>query len=349
MALCSRSIPRVAGVFLSLSRCAATAPTTGAVAVPDMKLAHVETGAFKHSLPDVFIGATHYKRALRTLKDVSADLKIKNLRDQNRKFAAHSLDTLMKGLTVPLTDVLTSYRLTMKSLHPFEATVANLTVIARQKKGLPHLNSILKSVAQLRKETSIMAKFYAAEANKAPSINSARETLEKGKLELKTLYESSPAAQCLSDIYELQRMLRRIPVVELETPSVVLVGAPNVGKSSLVRELSSGAPEVNDYPFTTRGVTIGHIVDEERDLRFQVMDTPGLLDRPEKDRNEMEKLTYASMAHLPTAVLFVIDPTGLAGEKSTLEAQINVRNDLKKRFPKRPWVDVISKVARVMR
>ena len=28
----------------------------------------------------------------------------------------------------------------------------------------------------------------------------------------------------------------------------------------------------------------------------QVMDTPGLLDRPAEDRNEMEKLTYASMA-----------------------------------------------------
>jgi GTP1/Obg family GTP-binding protein len=64
------------------------------------------------------------------------------------------------------------------------------------------------------------------------------------------------------------------------------------------------------------------------------MDTPGLLDRPESERNEMERLTYASMAvrvivcfktlvcvcfkenycfcvqHLPTAVMFVIDPTG---------------------------------------
>jgi GTP1/Obg family GTP-binding protein len=55
-------------------------------------------------------------------------------------------------------------------------------------------------------------------------------------------------------------------------------------------------------------VTIGHIVDAERGIRFQVMDTPGLLDRPIEERNEMEKLTFASMAHLPTAVMFVIDP-----------------------------------------
>jgi nucleolar GTP-binding protein len=46
------------------------------------------------------------------------------------------------------------------------------------------------------------------------------------------------------------------------------------------------------------------------------MDTPGLLDRPEDERNEMEKLTFASLLHLPTAVIFVIDPSGLSGDKS---------------------------------
>lgn len=39
---------------------------------------------------------------------------------------------------------------------------------------------------------------------------------------------------------------------------VALVGAPNVGKSSLVALLSSGAPEVCDYPFTTRSIKMGH-------------------------------------------------------------------------------------------
>ena len=90
-------------------------------------------------------------------------------------------------------------------------------------------------------------------------------------------------------------------------------------------------------------VTIGHIVDERRGTRFQVMDTPGLLDRSEDERNEMERLTFASLAHLPTAVIFVIDPTGLSGEKSTFQAQLNVREYLKSRFPRRPWIDVVSK------
>lgn len=150
-------------------------------------------------------------------------------------------------------------------------------------------------------------------------------------------------ATALKHLLHIQQDLRRIPVIDLSLPTVVLLGSPNVGKSSLVRAVSSGTPEVNDYPFTTRGVSIGHIVDASRDIRFQVMDTPGLLDRPEAERNEMEKLTYASLAHLPTAAIFVIDPTGLSGEKSTLVAQLNVRDALKSRFPRRPWIDVISK------
>ena len=38
-----------------------------------------------------------------------------------------------------------------------------------------------------------------------------------------------------------------------------------MGKSSLVQVLSSGEPEVCDYPFTTRSIKMGHFyVDEQR-------------------------------------------------------------------------------------
>ena len=47
--------------------------------------------------------------------------------------------------------------------------------------------------------------------------------------------------------------------MSLDAPTLVLVGAPNVGKSTLVRALSTGAPEVGNYAFTTRGVSLGHV------------------------------------------------------------------------------------------
>ena len=43
--------------------------------------------------------------------------------------------------------------------------------------------------------------------------------------------------------------LRAMPVINLETPTLCLVGAPNVGKSSLVHVLSTGKPEVCDQIF----------------------------------------------------------------------------------------------------
>ncbi len=87
---------------------------------------------------------------------------------------------------------------------------------------------------------------------------------------------------------QIAKKLRTLPVLELDLPTLALVGAPNVGKSSLVQVrwagrlplrcaavhpclsvaqlapaacaqvLSSGTPEVCNYPFTTRSIKMGH-------------------------------------------------------------------------------------------
>ena len=76
----------------------------------------------------------------------------------------------------------------------------------------------------------------------------------------------------------------------------MLVGTPNVGKSSIVRAVSSGTPEINNYPFTTRSVTIGHIIDEEKHERLKIYlgHCTGL-----GKRNEMEKLTLLPSSTCP--------------------------------------------------
>jgi nucleolar GTP-binding protein len=76
----------------------------------------------------------------------------------------------------------------------------------------------------------------------------------------------------------------------------------------------------------------------------QVMDSPGLLVRPDDMRNEMESLTLAAMQHLPTAVMYVMDFSGGAGDKcSSIEDQLQLRREVRGRFPRRPWIDVVSK------
>lgn len=45
-----------------------------------------------------------------------------------------------------------------------------------------------------------------------------------------------------------------------------------MGKSSLVQTLSSGQPEICDYPFTTRSIKMGHFYVDGR--RHQVLILP---------------------------------------------------------------------------
>jgi hypothetical protein len=44
-----------------------------------------------------------------------------------------------------------------------------------------------------------------------------------------------------------------------------------------------------------------------------------------------------------SVVMFVMDLTGGSGEKSSIKAQLDVRDELKQRFPDHLWIDVLSK------
>ena len=62
----------------------------------------------------------------------------------------------------------------------------------------------------------------------------------------------------------------------------------------------------------------------------------------EGNRNKIEKLTIATLEHLPTCIIFITDLSGLCG--TSVADQLSIRAELYERFGlHRPWVDVLSK------
>ncbi len=106
-------------------------------------------------------------------------------------------------------------------------------------------------------------------------------------------------------------ILKSLPHIDPAVPTAVVAGSPNVGKSALVARLSSAEPEVASYPFTTKAVTVGHFYHKRH--AYQLVDTPGILDRPFEERNPIELRALAAIDHLTHVLIFLIDPSETCG------------------------------------
>ena len=110
---------------------------------------------------------------------------------------------------------------------------------------------------------------------------------------------------------EARNILRKMPTINPALPTILIAGYPNVGKSSFIVRITGARPEIASYPFTTRGIFVGHFY--RGDQKYQAVDTPGLLDRPMYERNEIERQTVAALSHLQGVVLYILDPSEHCG------------------------------------
>jgi nucleolar GTP-binding protein len=124
---------------------------------------------------------------------------------------------------------------------------------------------------------------------------------------------------------DARNKLRKMPTIDPSLPTVLIAGYPNVGKSSFITRITGARPEIASYPFTTKGILVGHF--SRDDQKYQVVDTPGLLDRPMSERNEIERQTVAALGYLPGVVLFILDPSEHCGYP--LESQLSLVEDLR--------------------
>ena len=75
--------------------------------------------------------------------------------------------------------------------------------------------------------------------------------------------------------------------------------------------------------------------------RWQIIDTPGILDHPLEDRNTIEMQAITALAHLRAAVLYIVDPSEQCGY--TMEAQKSLFDNIKPLFANKPLIVVANK------
>ena len=132
--------------------------------------------------------------------------------------------------------------------------------------------------------------------------------------------------------------LLSLPVIDVTSPVVVVVGYPNVGKSTLIRQLSTAKPEIASYPFTTKQIFVG--VAKLGSLKLSFIDTPGLFDRPIEERNAIEMDAIAALDYLADVMVFLFDSSTFCGY--SFEDQLSLFERLTKLYKTR-FLVVVNK------
>lgn len=144
----------------------------------------------------------------------------------------------------------------------------------------------------------------------------------------------------LSYLEEVRKHLSRLPSIDTNSRTLILTGFPNVGKSSLINNMTKANVDVQPYPFTTQSLFVGHT--DYKYSKWQIIDTPGILDHPLDQRNTIEMQAITALAHLNACILFLLDISETCGY--TIPQQISLFNNIKPLFQAKPLVIVLTKI-----
>lgn len=141
----------------------------------------------------------------------------------------------------------------------------------------------------------------------------------------------------------VRESLRKMPRVDPDMFTVVVAGFPNVGKSALVAALSTAKPQIAQYPFTTHDVILGHVERSEGHTvtKIQLIDTPGVLERPPEEHNEFEKRAMSAIRNLAHLILYVADASEYCGYPVSRQEELLA--SVRKNFGEKPFIYAISK------
>jgi len=219
----------------------------------------------------------------------------------------------------------------IETLPPFQKEMFKALVdVDKVRMALGHLRKTETLVQKIKRECAGRI-FSAKDSDK---VFSARSQFIARAASVMERVEKS-----ISEINAASVRLTEIPDLKDECINVLLVGFPNVGKTTMLKRLTGSEAKIASYPFTTKKMNIGYF--EKKYITFQVIDTPGLLDKSLRKMNNIERKTIVALKHVSHIVAFMIDPSGQCG--FTIEEQMQLVNEMRKAFDKE-FIIIVNKV-----
>ncbi|KAI9920716.1 hypothetical protein PsorP6_001936 [Peronosclerospora sorghi] len=220
----------------------------------------------------------------------------------------------------------------LDDLHPFYADLINILY------DRDHYKLALGQVNTARALIDTIAKDYVRMIKYGDSLYRCKQLKRAALGRMCTLLKKQKAS--LEYLEEVRKHLSRLPSIDPTTRTLLITGFPNVGKSSFMNKVTRADVDVQPYAFTTKALYVGHL--DYKYLRWQVIDTPGILDHALEDRNTIEMQAVTALAHLQASILFFMDISEQCG--FTIEQQLSLFENIRPLFANKPLVLVCNKI-----
>nr|GAT50424.1 predicted protein [Mycena chlorophos] len=250
--------------------------------------------------------------------------RIRNFYMRKVKFTQDSFDEKLGAILedFPMLD----------DIHPFLAHLMNVLYDKNHYKlALGQLRTARHLIDQVAKDYVRLLKFgdslYRCKQLKRAALGRMATVMRRQK-------------DPLAYLEQVRQHISRLPAIDPNTRTLLICGYPNVGKSSFINKVTRADVDVQPYAFTTKSLFVGHL--DYKYLRWQVIDTPGILDHPLEEMNTIEMQSITALAHLKSCVLYFMDLSEQCG--FTVEAQCKLFHSIKPLFANKPTMLVINKI-----